>query len=47
MGAAMGFNFLSVSCEEWRELTEAYPLEMEIITEMMIEAEAELCVEAQ
>ena len=43
----MDFNFLSVSCEEWRALTDAYPLEMEVITEMLIEAEAELCVDGR
>jgi hypothetical protein len=41
----MNLNFLSISCQEWRELSEAYPIEMEVITEMMIEAEADLCNE--
>ena len=43
----MNFNFLSISCEEWRELSDAYPREMEVIMEMMIEAEADLCIDAK
>jgi len=39
----MSNDFMHISCEEWRELSEAYPVEMEIISEMMIEAEADLC----
>ena len=39
----MSINFLTISCEEWRELSDAYPREMEVIMEMMIEAEADLC----
>jgi len=41
----MNFDFLVISCEEWRELSEAYPVEMEVIMDMMIEAEADLCSE--
>ncbi len=41
----MSINFLNISCEEWRELSEAYPVEMEVIMDMMIEAEADLCGE--
>ena len=37
-------GFLSIKCCEWQELSEQFPLEMEIIVEMMIEAEAEVCV---
>jgi hypothetical protein len=39
----MNNAFLSITCEQWRELSEAYPYEMEIIMDMMIEAEADLC----
>jgi hypothetical protein len=39
----MKTDFLSISCDEWRELSDAYPVEMEVIMEMMIEAEADLC----
>ncbi len=42
----MKFDFMHISCEQWRELSEAYPIEMEVITEMMIEAEADLCGES-
>ena len=41
----MDTDFLSISCEEWRELSDAFPLEMEVITEMLIEAEADICGE--
>jgi hypothetical protein len=41
----MNTGFLQVTCEEWRTLSESYPAEMEVILEMMIEAEAELCGE--
>jgi len=43
----MNFDFLSISCEEWRELSDAYPQEMEVIIDMMIEAEADICSEVQ
>jgi hypothetical protein len=43
----MNANFLSVSCEEWRALSESFPNEMEIIMEMLIEAEADLCNESR
>lgn len=35
---------LKIDCTEWRELAEVFPLEMEIIMEMLIEAEFEVCV---
>lgn len=38
---------LKISCEELRELAEIYPQETEIIVEMLIEAEEELCLEQQ
>lgn len=37
-------DFLSIDCSEWQILAEQYPLEMELIMEMMIEAEADICV---
>jgi hypothetical protein len=39
----MNTSFLHISCEEWRNLSETFPAEMEVILEMMIEADAELC----
>jgi hypothetical protein len=38
-------SFLSITCEQWRQLSEAYPAEMEVIMDMMIEAEIDLCSE--
>lgn len=43
----MNTDFMQITCEEWRELSEAYPAEMEVIVEMMIEAEADICSEAR
>jgi len=43
----MSIDFLRITCDEWRELSEIYPREMEIIMDMMIEAEADLCSEAR
>ena len=37
------YQALEFSCEEWRRLVEAYPAEMEVIMDMLIEAEAEIC----
>jgi hypothetical protein len=37
---------LIFTCEELRELADAFPDEIEIIIEMLIESEAELCQEA-
>ncbi len=39
----MASTFMSISCEEWRTLSDSFPTEMEVIMEMLIEAEAELC----
>jgi hypothetical protein len=36
-------NILNVDCEEWREIASDYPAEMEVIIEMMIESDEELC----
>ena len=41
----MATSFMSISCEEWRDLSDAYPVEMETIMEMLIEAEADLCTD--
>ena len=38
-------DILRVDCDDWRNLCELFPAEMEIVTEMMIEAEVELCEE--
>ena len=37
---------LMFTCEELRELADAFPDEIEIIVEMLIESETELCLEA-
>jgi hypothetical protein len=37
---------LIYSCEELRELADTYPEEIEIIVEMLIESDEELCAEA-
>jgi len=37
-------GYLNIECSEWQELSESFPLEMEVIVEMMIEAEEEICV---
>jgi hypothetical protein len=36
-------NSLNIKCTEWREVAEIFPTEMEVIMEMMIEAEIEIC----
>jgi hypothetical protein len=36
-------EMLQISCAELRELADSSPEELEVIVEMMIEAEAELC----
>lgn len=36
---------LQISCSELRELADSNPDEIEVIVEMMIEAEAELCAD--
>ena len=36
-------NNLNIDCEEWREIACDYPTEMEVIVEMMIECDEELC----
>ncbi|MEA3274381.1 MAG: hypothetical protein U9Q81_03625 [Pseudomonadota bacterium] len=38
-------DLLRIDCQEWRELTELFPVEMEVITEMMIEVDEEVCDE--
>ncbi len=39
-------EMLQVNCESWREVAEENPQEMEIVMELMIEADEELCAEA-
>jgi len=34
---------LKVDCAEWRDVAEIFPAEMEVIMDMMIEAEWEIC----
>ncbi|GEM_PF-1387170 len=36
-------DFLTISCDEWRVVADAYPKQMAVIVDMMIEAEADLC----
>ncbi len=36
-------DMLQITCAELRELVDSSPDELEVIIEMMIEAEAELC----
>ncbi len=36
-------NNLNIDCEEWREIASDYPTEMEVIVEMMIECDEQLC----
>lgn len=38
-------EMLQISCAELREMADANPDELEVIVEMMIEAEAELCTD--
>ena len=38
-------NILAVNCDEWREIADANPDEMEVIIEMMIEADEQICVD--
>ena len=38
-------DMLAVNCDEWREIAESYPEEMEVIIEMMIEAGEDLLPE--
>ncbi|MES9965917.1 MAG: hypothetical protein ABW082_09705 [Sedimenticola sp.] len=39
----MNEDALKVDCAEWREVVEIFPSEMEVIMEMMIEADWEIC----
>ena len=34
---------LTVNCAEWLEIAEVYPAEMEVVMDMMIQAEWEFC----
>jgi hypothetical protein len=37
---------LRIDCEELRELSEEFPAEMQVVTEMLTEAEEDLCEQA-
>jgi len=39
-------NALAMNCEELRELAADFPTEMDVIIEMLIEAEEDLCEES-
>lgn len=41
----MNQTYLTVDCTEWRAEAEVAPTEMEVIMEMMMEAEEEICIE--
>jgi hypothetical protein len=45
MEVAMSEEVLKLDCAEWREVAGENPSEMEVVIEMMIEAEEELCVD--
>lgn len=36
---------LQLNCDEWRDEAEQYPAEMEVVMEMMIDAEEEICLD--
>ena len=38
-------KMLQITCTELREMADSNPNELEVIVEMMIEAEAELCAD--
>jgi hypothetical protein len=38
-------DFLRIDCDEWLVLTNEFPLETQVIAEMMREADEEFCVE--
>ena len=39
----MSDNVLKIDCAEWRQVAEENPSEMEVVVEMLIEAEEEIC----
>ena len=41
----MNDEILKLDCTEWREVAGESPSEMEVVIEMMIEAEEDLCVD--
>jgi len=41
----MNDEVLKLNCAEWREVAGENPSEMEIVIEMMIEADEELCID--
>ena len=42
----MDNNLLAMDCGELRELATDYPMEMDVIVEMLIDAEEDLCQES-
>lgn len=36
-------NYLVIPCNEWLAIAEQYPAEMEVVMEMMIDADLEFC----
>jgi hypothetical protein len=42
----MDNNLLAMDCDELRELATDYPMEMDVIVEMLIDAEEDLCQES-
>jgi hypothetical protein len=42
----MDQNALEMNCEELRELAADFPTEMDVIVEMLIDAEEDLCQES-
>lgn len=44
MNQAISTDLLAVNCAEWRDVAGDFPQEMEVVVEMMIEAEEELCL---
>lgn len=38
-------ELMKIDCEEWREIAELFPEEMNVLVEMLLHAEAERCEE--
>lgn len=36
-------NIMQIDCQEWREVAAEFPVEMEVIIEMLIACDEELC----
>ena len=41
----MSSEILAVNCESWKEIANENPAEMEVVMELMIEAEEALCTD--